>query len=102
MAKEKNSSVVSTPPRAATKAKPSTSRKTASQNRLHVVGGDGALSNAIDALSGVPAQSKDLDQEIRLRAYQIFCERGGFDGAHEDDWLRAEQEVRGKYEKYGT
>jgi hypothetical protein len=106
MAKENNSSGVSTPTKAATKSKQSTSRKADSQNRLHVVG-------AADALSGNPSDSvdqwteppaADIDQEIRLRAYQIYCERGGFDGAHEDDWHRAEREVRGKYEKfkYGT
>jgi len=97
MAKEKNSSGVPTPSQAATKAKQSTSRKTASQNRLHVVG-------AAAAPSGAQWTAADLDREIRLRAYQMYCERGGLHGAHEDDWRRAEQEVREKYEKfeYGT
>ena len=104
MAKENNSSAPSTPTKAASKGKQSTSRKTASQNRLHVVG-----TALTDAPSGAMAQrtepsAADLDQEIRLRAYQIYCDRGGFDGAHEDDWHRAEQDVHqknGKF-KYGT
>ena len=99
MAKEKNSSGVPTPTQAATKAKQSTSRKTASQNRLHVVG-----AAASSGAQWTEPSAADLDREIRLRAYQMYCERGGLHGAHEDDWRRAEQEVREKYEKfkYGT
>jgi DUF2934 family protein len=103
MAKANNSSGVSTPTKAASKGKQSTSRKTASENRLHVVGT--ALTDAPSGAMQLTALSAaDLDQEIRLRAYEIYCERGGFDGAHEDDWHRAAQEVRQKYEKfkYGT
>lgn len=31
--------------------------------------------------------------EIRFRAYQIFLERGGQHGNHEQDWLQAEREL---------
>jgi DUF2934 family protein len=41
----------------------------------------------------------DLHEEIRLRAYQIYCERGGQHGMHDADWHRAELEVRAKYVK---
>jgi DUF2934 family protein len=33
-------------------------------------------------------------EEIRARAYHLYLERGGTDGMHEDDWYRAEQELR--------
>jgi hypothetical protein len=41
-----------------------------------------------------PAQFYD---EIRCRAYEFYCERGGEHGSHEADWHRAESEVRLKY-----
>jgi hypothetical protein len=37
----------------------------------------------------------DLDA-IRRRAYELYEERGGQHGLHEDDWYRAEQEVRAR------
>ena len=35
------------------------------------------------------------DEEIRRRAYQIYLERGEQPGCDLDDWLQAEQELRG-------
>ena len=95
MAKEKSSSGESTP------TKQSTTRKTASQSRLKVVS---AAASGRTVMSTQPSPA-ELDQEIRLRAYEFYCERGGKHGGHEDDWLRAEQEVRERYRvryKYGT
>jgi hypothetical protein len=34
--------------------------------------------------------------EIARRAYEIYLGRGGLHGADEQDWLRAESELRGK------
>ena len=39
----------------------------------------------------------ELYEEIRRRAYELYCERGGKHGSHEADWHRAELEVRSKY-----
>ena len=36
-------------------------------------------------------------EEIELRAYQIYVERGGAHGQDVDDWLRAERELVEKY-----
>jgi hypothetical protein len=33
-------------------------------------------------------------EEIRLRAYEIYLERGGLPGNELDDWLQAERELR--------
>ena len=93
MANEKSSSGESTP----TKAKQSLARKTGSQSRLKVV----AASGSVSSKQWSEPTLAELDQEIRLRAYEFYCERGGGHGGHEDDWHRAEQEVREKY-KYGT
>jgi len=39
------------------------------------------------------------DEEIGLRAYQIYLERGGADGHDVDDWVQAERELFGKYQR---
>ena len=36
------------------------------------------------------------ETKIRARAYELFQERGGEHGHDAEDWLRAEQEVRGE------
>ena len=46
--------------------------------------------------SGAPTR-----EEIELRAYQIYVERGGAQGQDVEDWLQAERELLGKYEKTG-
>ncbi len=33
-------------------------------------------------------------EEIAQRAFELFLARGGEHGRHEEDWLRAEREVR--------
>jgi hypothetical protein len=39
------------------------------------------------------------DQDaIARRAHELFVERGGEHGHHEEDWLRAEQELRSQAE----
>jgi len=35
------------------------------------------------------------DEEIRLRAYEIYLERGQAIGLELDDWLQAERELQG-------
>jgi Protein of unknown function (DUF2934) len=37
-----------------------------------------------------------LEEEIRLRAYTLYEERGREDGHEVDDWLRAEAELAAK------
>ena len=37
--------------------------------------------------------SSASDESIRLRAYEIYCERGGQAGHELDDWLQAEREL---------
>jgi hypothetical protein len=36
------------------------------------------------------------EEEIRLRAYQRFLERGGKHGSHFDDWLAAERDLKSR------
>jgi hypothetical protein len=36
---------------------------------------------------------------IARRAHELFVDRGGEHGSHEDDWLRAEAELRSQAER---
>ena len=40
-------------------------------------------------------------EEIRLRAYEIYLERGSLPGNELDDWLQAEREVDGRAPQRG-
>ena len=51
--------------------------------------------NANNSLEGYAAINTNPDEaEIARLAYQFYEERGGQNGSAEQDWLRAEQEVR--------
>jgi hypothetical protein len=47
------------------------------------------------------AQDAPAREEIELRAYQIYVERGGTHGQDVEDWLQAECELVEKYAKPG-
>jgi hypothetical protein len=40
--------------------------------------------------------TSDLQEQIRLRAYELYEQRGREDGRDLDDWLQAESEVTGQ------
>lgn len=50
----------------------------------------GSVSPSVDAVI-----TEAVEETIRLRAYELFEERGRGDGHDSDDWLRAEEEIRG-------
>jgi len=53
-----------------------------------------------DALPGEFQRAQQrMEEEIRVRAYQLFEERGRQEGYHHDDWVRAEAEIRAKYQR---
>jgi hypothetical protein len=37
-----------------------------------------------------------IEERIRQRAHELYLQRGGQHGAHEQDWLQAEKEIRGE------
>jgi len=39
--------------------------------------------------------SANLEEDIRHRAYELYVQRGRQDGHDLDDWLRAEEEMKG-------
>jgi len=57
---------------------------------------DTTLMPAADAESaGNPTALETPDKTIRIRAFEIFVERGADHGADVDDWLQAERELNG-------
>ena len=48
------------------------------------------------ANSGSESSHRPEHDAIARRAYEIYQERGGEHGAHVDDWLQAEREIRAR------
>ncbi len=47
-----------------------------------------------DATRNDSMASEPSEEEIRMRAYRRYLERGGSDGQDFDDWLEAERELK--------
>jgi len=47
--------------------------------------------------NGRNGSSVNLEPEIRLRAYEIYEQRGCTSGSEEQDWIDAEREVLARY-----
>jgi hypothetical protein len=47
-------------------------------------------------LTMVSSEPSNLEEKIRGRAYELYEQRGREDGHEAEDWLRAEEEVKGK------
>jgi Protein of unknown function (DUF2934) len=45
------------------------------------------------------SEGRPTHDEIELRAYQLYVERGGGDGNDVEDWLQAERELVAKHER---
>lgn len=43
----------------------------------------------------VTSEPHELEHQIRLRAHELYEARGREDGHELEDWLRAEEEIRG-------
>lgn len=100
MAKEKNSSDKSAPKKSAAKKSPTkkaAAKKAAVKKPAAVEIAAAAAAPAGMAAHRAQPSAGELYEEIRRRAYELYCERGGHHGSHEADWHRAELEVRSKY-----
>ena len=42
---------------------------------------------------------EEIEHEVRLRAYELFEERGRQEGFAQEDWARAEAEVLSRYQR---
>ena len=50
-------------------------------------------SKSREPLPRKPKPSNDAEERIRLRAYELYEQRGMIDGHALDDWLQAEGEI---------
>jgi Protein of unknown function (DUF2934) len=50
-------------------------------------------------ISGRTAAEADHEEQIRVRAYELYVARGGEDGHDVEDWLEAEAEISGRTER---
>jgi hypothetical protein len=56
-------------------------------------------SRGFQAVEQKITRDQRIDEEIRIRAYQLFEQRGRQEGSHDQDWTRAEAEVLAKYQR---
>lgn len=54
------------------------------------------MANAKPQMRKETTSTVDIDERIRQRAFELFQLRGCQDGHDFDDWMQAEEEVRGK------
>ncbi len=68
-------------------------------NGIHAENGNGAVAKSVtvapDATRAMQG-STNLEEQIRLRAYHLYLQRGGHCGSPEQDWLRAKEEICGR------
>lgn len=53
----------------------------------------------LSIVHGGHSSFESLDEQIRQRAYELYEQRGRYDGFADEDWLRAEAEVRSRQQK---
>lgn len=56
----------------------------------------------MDASANGRDHAVSIDEQIRLRAYELYLDRGGRPDDDLADWLQAEQELRGKQTAEGA
>jgi len=70
-----------------------------SGNGVRAKNGNGAAETSVIVAAESASEkpfSPSLEEQIRVRAYQLYLERGGNGGSPEQDWFRAQQEIRGR------
>jgi hypothetical protein len=76
-------------------------------NGVHAENGNGAHAQNGNGAAAIPATvssemisdvrvTPNLEEQIRVRAYEIYLQRGGDGGSPEQDWLRAVEEICGQ------
>jgi len=76
----------------------SSSKKTAASKTVTPI--SQGTGNAAENKKNLPAHLQAwLEEEIRIRAYEIFVERGRQHGMHQEDWSRAEIEVLSRFQR---
>jgi hypothetical protein len=82
------------------KTRKSTSRKKAPAAKAANVTPINQGGNSTGNVDAKPrAVEPTMVEQIRFRAYELFVERGRLDGFDQDDWARAEAEIRAKFQQ---
>jgi hypothetical protein len=74
-------------------ARPKTTR-TAAALESSESNGSNASGGSIEKLAVVHLEAAPNEDDIRVRAYHRYLERGAGDGADFDDWLEAEKDLK--------
>ena len=67
---------------------------------VHGENGNGAVATSVTAAPEATAHRQvapNIEEQIRLRAYHLYLQRGGHGGSPEQDWLRAQAEICGSH-----
>ena len=67
-----------------------------SERRVQEAPGDSVASRNAYGANGESPERQPSEDDIRRRAYEMYLERGGSHGGDFDDWVRAENELRGR------
>lgn len=70
------------------------SRKTSPENGNGIQAAEPVTTSS--GFANETQSSRVLEEKIRARAYELYVLRGGSGGSPEQDWLQAQQEVRGQ------
>jgi hypothetical protein len=73
-----------------TTSKKSTAKPSSTVTPIDLGTGPSSASNAYPT---------NLQEQIRIRAYELYEERGRQEGFHDEDWARAEAEILSRYQK---
>lgn len=69
------------------------------ENGVHADNGNGAGTQSVSLSPQAAAGnhgSFSVEEQIRMRAYQLYLERNGHGGSPEQDWLQAQEEICGR------
>ncbi|MBZ5631250.1 MAG: DUF2934 domain-containing protein [Acidobacteriia bacterium] len=58
-----------------------------------------ATSSSAEPTNGNANAASDLDTAIRVRAYELYEQRGRVEGFAHDDWFQAETEMRPRFSR---
>ena len=68
-------------------------------NGIHAGNGNGAVETPVTVAPEAPVvaapATTNLEELIRIRAYELYVQSGGNGGSPLQDWLRAQQEICG-------
>ena len=65
-------------------------------NGVHAENGNGTVDTSVTAAPEATREisvTTNLEEQIRLRAYHLYLQRGGRGGSPEQDWLQAKEQI---------